>query len=77
VVMPGHGDLMKPADVAEFASLISGFYKIVLDLYKSGRQEWDVRKTMDLEPWRRMSRFDALMGPSINKVWLEVEADNF
>lgn len=77
VIMPGHGALMTPADVTEFQALITDFYRTVEQIYKSGGAEADVRKKLDLVRWQKMSRFTDMMGRNINKVWLEVEAENF
>jgi cyclase len=76
-VMPGHGPLMQREDVAEFHALIAGFYNTVEEIYKAGGAEADVRKKLDLAKWQKLGRFDDMMGGNINKVWLEVEEDNF
>lgn len=77
IVMPGHGPLKQPRDVVEFRSLIGDFYKVVEEVYKSGGAESDVRKRLELTRWQSLGRYDDMMGDNINKVWLEVEADNF
>ncbi|MCZ7561449.1 MAG: MBL fold metallo-hydrolase [Burkholderiaceae bacterium] len=77
VVMPGHGPLMQPRDVTEFRTLIGDFYRVVEEVYKSGGAESDVRKRLDLTRWQSLGRYDDMMGGNINKVWLQVEADNF
>lgn len=76
-VLPGHGPLMKRADVIEFRDLIAGFYQTVEGLYKSGGTEADVRKKLDMARWEKLARFEDMMGGNINKVWLEVEEANF
>jgi len=76
-VMPGHGALMQPQDILEFQALITGFYRTIEEIYKSGGSESDVRKKLDLAKWQKLSRFDEMMGRNISKVWLEVEAENF
>lgn len=76
-VMPGHGPLMQHQDVAEFRTLIATFYKTIEDIYKAGGAEADVRKKLDMAKWQGMARFDDMMGGNINKVWLEVEEENF
>ena len=48
-----------------------------LELWRYGGEEADIRKNLDLEEWKRMDRYDALIGRNINKVWLEVEEANF
>lgn len=76
-ILPGHGALMTPTDVVEFQGLIADFYKTVEQTYKAGGNEADVRKHLDLPRWQKMSRFTDMMGRNINKVWLDVEAENF
>lgn len=76
-VMPGHGALMQPKDVADFRTLIAGFYSVVEDIYKSGGAEADVRKKLDLPKWQKLARYEDMMGGNISHVWLEVEAENF
>jgi cyclase len=75
--MPGHGPLMQHQDVEGFRALLAGFYSVVEQTYKSGGAESDVRKNLDLSQWQKLSRYDQLMGSNINRVWLQVEADNF
>jgi len=76
-VMPGHGPLMQRQDIVEFRTLIATFYKTVEDIYKAGGAEADVRKKLDMAKWQSMARFDDMMGGNINKIWLEVEEENF
>lgn len=76
-VMPGHGALMQHKDVADFRTLIAGFYSVVEDIYKSGGAEADVRKKLDLPKWQKLARYEDMMGGNISHVWLEVEAENF
>jgi len=76
-VMPGHGPLMQRQDVVEFRTLIADFYKTVEEIYKAGGAESDVRKKLDLAKWQSLGRFEDMMGGNINKVWLEVEEENF
>ena len=76
-IMPGHGALMQRQDVAEFRTLIAGFYRVVEDTYKSGGAESDVRKKLDLPKWQKLARYEDMMGGNISHVWLEVEAENF
>ena len=77
IVMPGHGALMQRQDVAGFQALITGFYKTVEEIYKSGGAESDVRKKLDLAKWQQLARYEDMLGRNISKVWLEVEAENF
>lgn len=76
-VMPGHGPLMQHKDVADFRALVADFYNVVEGVYKSGAMESDVRRKLDLSKWQKLSRYEQLMGGNINRVWLQVEADNF
>ncbi len=75
--MPGHGPLMQHKDVVDFRALVADFYHVVEGIYKSGGVESDVRKKLDLSKWQKLSRYEQLMGSNINRVWLQVEADNF
>lgn len=77
IVMPGHGPLMQRDDVVNFQRLISNFYKTVEKIYLNDGDESDVRKTIDIDKWKRMARFESMMGRNISKVWLEVEQANF
>ena len=76
-VMPGHGPLMQLDDVIRFRNMIGDFYSTVEKIYLEDGEEADVRKNLDLEQWKRMDRYDAMIGRNINKVWLEVEEANF
>jgi cyclase len=76
-VMPGHGPMMLRHDVVEFRSLIADFYSTVEGLYKSGGNEWDVRKKLDMARWERLARYSDLMGLNISDVWRQVEEENF
>lgn len=76
-VMPGHGALMQHQDVADFRTMIAGFYKVVEDLFKSGGSESDVRKKLDLPMWQKLARYEDMMGGNISHVWREVETENF
>ena len=76
-VMPGHGSLMNRYDVENFQKLISEFYQTVEGVYLNDGEESDIREVLDLEKWKQMKRYEAMMGRNINKVWLEVEEANF
>ncbi|KPK55557.1 MAG: hypothetical protein AMJ84_00990 [Acidithiobacillales bacterium SM23_46] len=76
-IMPGHGALMRPADVANFQELMASFYKTVAQVHKDGGEMSDVRKKLDLARWQKLSRFEELMGRNISTVWLEIETDSF
>ena len=76
-IMPGHGALMRPADVANFQALMASFYTTVAQVHKDGGEMSDVRKKLDLARWQRLSRFEELMGRNISAVWIQVETDSF
>ena len=76
-VMPGHGPLMQLDDVIRFRNMIGDFYSTVEKIYLDDGEEADVRENLDLERWKRMDRYEAMIGRNINKVWLEVEEANF
>jgi len=76
-IMPGHGGLMRPADVANFHALMATFYNTVEKIHKDGGEMSDVRKKLDLPRWQKLSRFEDMMGRNISAVWLQVEADSF
>jgi len=77
VAMPGHGALMRPADIAEFQTMMSSFYKAVEDTYKADGDMSDVRGRLNMVKWEHLSRYKEMMGRNISKVWMDVEADNF
>ena len=76
-VMPGHGSLMNRNDVEHFQELITDFYQTVEEVYLSDGEESDIRKVLNVEEWKKMKRYEAMIGRNINKVWLEVEEANF
>ena len=76
-VLPGHGPLMRRADVIEYTGLITDFYKTVEAVYMSKGAESDVRKKLDLARWQKLGRFEEMMGMNISVVWRQVEEDNF
>lgn len=76
-IIPGHGPLMSMKDAKAMHKRMAAFYAGVEKVYKSGGAEADVRKRVDLRQWKKLKHFDEQMGGNINKVWLEVEAENF
>lgn len=76
-IVPGHGSLMKTADVKKLQSLISTLYNGIEAGYKDGLMDSEIRKTLDLTEWKKLKHFDDLMGTNINRTYLEVEEANF
>jgi glyoxylase-like metal-dependent hydrolase (beta-lactamase superfamily II) len=76
-VVPGHGPLATSADVAKLGRMLAAFYAGVEAGYKKGLTDNEIRKTLDLSEWKKLSHFEENMGANINKTYLEVEAANF
>jgi glyoxylase-like metal-dependent hydrolase (beta-lactamase superfamily II) len=76
-IVPGHGPLMTPAELAVLHKRMADFYAGVERVYKAGLSESDVRAKVDLREWASLKSFDEQMGGNINRTWLEVEAANF
>lgn len=76
-IIPGHGPLMTLKDARAMHKRMAAFYAGVEKVYKSGGAEADVRRQVSLREWKKLKHFDEQMGGNINKVWLEVEAENF
>jgi glyoxylase-like metal-dependent hydrolase (beta-lactamase superfamily II) len=76
-IIPGHGPLMTMKDAQAMHKRMAAFYEGVEKIYKAGGSESDVRKQVNLKEWQKLKHFDEQMGGNINKVWLEVEAENF
>ena len=76
-VMPGHGDIMQPSDIAVFQDLMNNLYNTVAEIYEAGGDMSQVREGLDIARWQQLSRFDDMMGRNISAVWLQVEADSF
>jgi len=77
VIVPGHGPLMKPTDVAKLHDLMATFYAGVETGYKKGLTDSEVRGTLDLAEWKKLEGFDVTMGGNISRAYLEAEAANF
>ena len=76
-IIPGHGPLMRMGDVKKLHRLLSGLYTGVEAGYKQGLMDSEIRKTLDLTPWKKLKHFNDLMGTNINRTYLEVETANF
>lgn len=76
-IIPGHGPLMHVADVLGMQKRMAGLYAGVEAGYKKGLTDSEIRKTLDLNDWRKLDHFDETMGGNINRTYLEVEAANF
>ncbi len=76
-IIPGHGPLMKKADVARLHDMLAKFYAQVEAGYKKGLSDSEIRKTLDLSEWKKLGRFEEVMGGNISRAYLEAEAANF
>ncbi|APV52017.1 hypothetical protein BWI17_21505 [Betaproteobacteria bacterium GR16-43] len=74
--VPGHGDVMTAAEVANLRDAISRFYAAVKDGYRKGRTESEIRATLDLSAWNKLERA-YVIGRNINRAYLEAEAESF
>jgi glyoxylase-like metal-dependent hydrolase (beta-lactamase superfamily II) len=74
--VPGHGDLMTAADVASLRSAMLRFYTGVKEGFRSGQNEENIRKSLDLSMWQGLER-SYVIGRNVNRAYLEVEADSF
>jgi cyclase len=74
--IPGHGQVMSKADVAEFSTRMKKLHAEILRGYRGGLSDSEVRATLDLSDWRKLRRFDE-MGMAINHIYLEIEARYF
>lgn len=75
--VPGHGALMKKTDVANMYQRMAKLYTGVEAGYKKGLSDSETRKTLDLSAWKKLKRFDELIGANINRAFLEIEAASF
>lgn len=76
-IVPGHGKLTTPAKVKKLRQMMSTLYAGVEVGYKKGMMDSEIRKTLDLQQWKKLKNFDDLMGTNINRTYLEVEDANF
>ena len=74
--VPGHGSLMKREDVAAMRSAMARFQAEVKRAFKSGKREYEARRSLDLSAWEKLER-PYVIGRNINRAWLEIEADSF
>jgi len=74
-VVPGHGELMKGADVAALRRSLERFHAGVKAAYDRGVAEGSVRMGLDLAEWERLERA-YVIGRNINRVYLEVENES-
>lgn len=75
--VPGHGALMTKQDVTRMHQNMAKLYAGVEAGYKKGLSDSETRKTLDLAAWKKLKRFDELIGVNINRAYLEVEAASF
>ncbi|MDP2832379.1 MAG: MBL fold metallo-hydrolase [Pseudomonadota bacterium] len=76
-IIPGHGPLMTPADVAKLHQRMARLYAGIEAGYKAGLSDGEIRKKLDLAEWKPLHHFDEQMGGNINKAYLEIEAAAF
>jgi glyoxylase-like metal-dependent hydrolase (beta-lactamase superfamily II) len=74
--VPGHGDVMSLQDVAALREAMDRFYTGVKAGFRSGRNEAQIRKSLDLSDWDKLER-SYVIGRNINRAYLEIEADSF
>ena len=74
--VPGHGPLMKAADVKALRNALAKFHAGVEAGYKRGLSEAEIRKTLDLSEWERLERA-YVIGRNVNRAYLEVERESF
>ncbi|MEK8090703.1 MBL fold metallo-hydrolase [Thermithiobacillus plumbiphilus] len=76
-IIPGHGPLARPADLTAMHARMASLYEGVEAGYKEGLTDTEIRQKLDLSDWKKLKNFDEQMGPTINRIYLEVEAANF
>jgi len=74
--VPGHGDLMTRGDITAFRGAMLRFYSGVQDGVRNGKDEGEIRKSLDLSSWNALER-SYVIGRNINRAYLEAEADSF
>jgi glyoxylase-like metal-dependent hydrolase (beta-lactamase superfamily II) len=74
--VPGHGDLMNAAQVAELRAAIARFYAAVQQGFRRGESEEQIRRSLDLSMWDRLER-SHVIGRNVNRAYLEIEVDSF
>jgi cyclase len=76
-IIPGHGKLTKPHDVKKMHDAMKKLYAGVEEGYQKGLMDSEIRNTLDLSYWKKQTYFDELMGGNINRIYLEVEEEQF
>ena len=74
--VPGHGDVMAPADVASLRDAMAGFHDGVKQGFRRGLSEERIRKSLDLSAWEGLERA-YVIGRNVNRAYLEIEAESF
>jgi cyclase len=74
--VPGHGDLMTLRDVTALRGAMLRFYSGVVEGFRNGQSEGEIRKSLDLSIWDKLER-SYVIGRNINRAYLEIEADSF
>jgi glyoxylase-like metal-dependent hydrolase (beta-lactamase superfamily II) len=74
--IPGHGRPMSKAEVSAFAARLTSLYSGIEAGYKRGLSDSEIREQLDLSEWAKLRRFEE-MGMAINRIYLEVERENF
>ena len=74
--VPGHGDLMTLQDVAALRDAMLRFYLGVKEGFRIGKNESEIRKSLDLADWEKLERA-YVIGRNINRAYLEIERDSF
>jgi glyoxylase-like metal-dependent hydrolase (beta-lactamase superfamily II) len=74
--VPGHGDLMTLNDVGALRDAMIRFHAGVKEGFANGRDEGEIRKSLDLAAWNKLER-SYMIGRNINRAYLEIEADSF
>jgi cyclase len=75
-LVPGHGDLMTLHDVAALRGALFRFYSGIKEGFRSGQNESEIRKSLDLSIWDKLER-SYVVGRNINRAYLEIEDDSF
>ncbi len=76
-IIPGHGPLMTPKDVAAMHQRMVKLYSGIEAGYKAGLTDGEIRKKLDLSEWKPLHHYEEQMGGNINKAYLEIEAAAF
>jgi hypothetical protein len=63
-------------DVRALRDAMIRFHAGVKEGYANGRDEGEIRKSLDLAAWNKLER-SYMIGRNINRAYLEIEADSF